>query len=152
VQGAVQVMRKLPAAVSIFILPPSPEVLERRLRNRSEAEHMTNEEVIARRLREAQSELGRIGEYKYALVNDQLDVAVRELAAIVRSERGEGDGEELPDERGLGEAAEGAAEFRALGGLGVVVDGIPWVWRILWECSATWGRVQGISTKAISTE
>jgi guanylate kinase len=94
VQGAVQVMRKLPAAVSIFILPPSPEVLERRLRNRSEAEHMTNEEVIARRLREAQSELGRIGEYKYALVNDQLDVAVRELAAIVRSERGEGDGDE----------------------------------------------------------
>jgi guanylate kinase len=93
VQGAVQVMRKLPEAVSIFILPPSPEVLERRLRNRSEAEHMTNEDVIARRLKEAHSELDRIGEYKYALVNDQLDVAVRELAAIVRSERGDRDGD-----------------------------------------------------------
>ena len=41
VQGAMQVMEKLPEAVSIFILPPSPQVLERRLRNRSEAEHMT---------------------------------------------------------------------------------------------------------------
>ena len=41
VQGAMQVMQKLPEAVSIFILPPSPEVLERRLRNRSEAENMT---------------------------------------------------------------------------------------------------------------
>ena len=40
VQGAVQVMKKLPEAVSIFILPPSPEVLEMRLRNRSEAESM----------------------------------------------------------------------------------------------------------------
>ena len=46
VQGAVQVMKKLPEAVSIFILPPSPEVLEMRLRNRSEAEHMTSEAVI----------------------------------------------------------------------------------------------------------
>ena len=61
VQGALQVMRKLPAAVSIFILPPSPQVLERRLRNRSEAEHMTSEDVIARRLLEARKELDRVG-------------------------------------------------------------------------------------------
>src|SRR5271170_6135390 len=53
VQGAVQVMQKLPEAVSIFIMPPSPEILEMRLRNRSEAEHMTSEEVIARRLQQA---------------------------------------------------------------------------------------------------
>jgi guanylate kinase len=53
---------------------------------------MTNEEVIERRLREAKSELDRIWEYRYALVNDHLDVAVQELAAIVRSERGERDG------------------------------------------------------------
>ena len=50
VQGAVQVMRKLPAAVSIFILPPSPGVLEMRLRNRSEAENVTSETVIKGRL------------------------------------------------------------------------------------------------------
>ncbi len=89
VQGALQVMQKLPAAVSIFILPPSPEILERRLRGRSVAEHVTSEEVIARRLQEAQTELGRIGDYKYALVNDQLDEAVDELKAIVLTERGE---------------------------------------------------------------
>ena len=53
VQGALQVMKKLPEAVSIFILPPSPEVLEMRLRNRSEAEHMTSETVIERRLSQA---------------------------------------------------------------------------------------------------
>ena len=89
VQGAVQVMKKLPAAVSIFILPPSPEELERRLRHRSVAEHMTNEDVIARRLKEAQIELNRIGEYRYALVNDQLDAAVDELRAIVLTARGD---------------------------------------------------------------
>jgi guanylate kinase len=81
-------MRKLPAAVSIFILPPSPEILERRLRNRSEAEHMTSEEVIGRRLSEARKELERIREYKYALVNDVLDLAVQEMRAIVLAERG----------------------------------------------------------------
>ena len=92
VQGAVQVMEKLPEAVSIFILPPSPEVLEMRLRNRSEAEHMTSESVIGVRLREAQKELGRVREYRYALVNDVLDQAVSELKAIVLTERGAGDG------------------------------------------------------------
>ena len=57
VQGAVQVMKKLPKAVSIFILPPSPQVLEMRLRNRSEAEHVTSEAVIQSRLAEARNEL-----------------------------------------------------------------------------------------------
>ncbi len=87
VQGAVQVMRKMPESVSIFIMPPSPEVLERRLRNRSEAEHMTSEDVIERRLREAQKELDRLGEYRYAIVNDVLDEAVNEMKAIVLTER-----------------------------------------------------------------
>jgi guanylate kinase len=83
VQGGMQVMQKLPSAVSIFILPPSPEVLEKRLRNRSAAEHVTNEEVIERRLQEAREELKRLDAYKYALVNDVLDDAVAELRAIV---------------------------------------------------------------------
>ncbi len=87
VQGAVQVMDKLPAAVSIFILPPTPEELERRLRHRSVAEHVGDEEVIARRLREARKELDRIGEYQYALVNDRLDEAVDELRALVLTAR-----------------------------------------------------------------
>ncbi|RXH56995.1 guanylate kinase [Granulicella sibirica] len=87
VQGAMQVMKKLPEAVSIFIMPPSPEVLEMRLRNRSEAEHMTVESVIERRLREAREELKRIRQYRYALVNDVLDQAVTEMKAIVLFER-----------------------------------------------------------------
>jgi guanylate kinase len=88
VQGAVQVMKKLPEAVSIFILPPSPQVLEMRLRNRSEAEHVTSETVIQSRLAEARHELKQMQDYKYALVNDVLDQAVTELRAIVLCERG----------------------------------------------------------------
>ena len=58
-------------------------MLEKRLRNRSAAEHVTSEEVIARRLQEAREELKRLDAYKYALVNDVLDDAVAELRAIV---------------------------------------------------------------------
>jgi guanylate kinase len=92
VQGAAQVMDKLPEAVSIFVVPPSPEVLERRLRNRSEADHGTSEEEIERRLQQARSELKRVWDYKYALVNDALDQAVAEMRAIVLYERGVRDG------------------------------------------------------------
>jgi guanylate kinase len=92
VQGAMQVMKKLPEAVSIFIMPPSPKVLEMRLRNRSEAENMTVEAVIAKRLAEAEHELKKIKKYKYALVNDVLDQAVGEMRAIVLTERGARDG------------------------------------------------------------
>jgi guanylate kinase len=89
VQGALQVMKKMPEAVSIFILPPSPQVLEMRLRNRSQAEGVTQESVIERRLSQARNELLQINEYKYALVNDQLDLAASEMRAIVLVERGE---------------------------------------------------------------
>lgn len=89
VQGALQVMEKMPQAVSIFILPPSPQVLEVRLRNRSQAEGMTQESVIERRLSQARNELCRIEDYRYALVNDVLDQAATEMRAIVLSERGE---------------------------------------------------------------
>jgi guanylate kinase len=92
VQGAVQVMRKLPAAVSIFILPPSPQILEMRLRNRSEAENVTSEEVIHRRLSQAEEEVRQIKDYTYALVNDVLDQAVSEMRAIVLTARGVQDG------------------------------------------------------------
>jgi guanylate kinase len=97
VQGAMQVMKKLPEAVSIFILPPSPQVLEMRLRARSEAEHVASkkvvpEAVIQSRLAEARNELKQMWDYKYALVNDVLDQAVAEMRAIVLCERGERDG------------------------------------------------------------
>jgi len=92
VQGAMQVMKRLPEAVPIFILPPSPEVLEMRLRNRSEAEHMDDAVVIERRLQQAREEVKRVWEYKYALVNDVLDQATAEMRAIVLYERGVRDG------------------------------------------------------------
>ena len=91
VQGAVQIMHKRADAVSIFIMPPSPQVLEMRLRNRSVAEH-TAEDVIETRLQEARKELSRLREYRYAIVNDVLDLAVSELAAIVLTERADPDG------------------------------------------------------------
>jgi guanylate kinase len=89
VQGALQVMERMPEAVSIFILPPSPEVLERRLRNRSQAEGLANESIIETRLSEARTELLRIDDYRYALVNDVLDQAASEMRAIVLTSRGE---------------------------------------------------------------
>ena len=89
VQGALQVMKKVPEAVSIFILPPSPQVLEMRLRNRSQAEGVTDEAVIDERLSQARKELRHLGDYKYALINDQLDQAASEMRAIVLHERGE---------------------------------------------------------------
>jgi guanylate kinase len=87
VQGAAEVRRKVPDAVSIFILPPNPEVLATRLRNRSRAEGSTDPEVVERRLRKARAEIENYREYGYILVNDVLDRALEELEAIVRSER-----------------------------------------------------------------
>jgi guanylate kinase len=92
VQGALQIMKKRSEAVSIFIMPPSPKILEMRLRNRSVAENVASEMVIQKRLAEARNELKQIWDYKYALVNDLLDQAVSEMRAIVLWERGVRDG------------------------------------------------------------
>jgi guanylate kinase len=87
VQGATQVRNKMPDAVSIFLMPPSPEVLAYRLRNRSRAEGAVQEEIIRRRLARARAEIENYREYGYILVNDILDRAVGEMAAIVAAER-----------------------------------------------------------------
>lgn len=89
VQGAMQVMEKARDAVSIFIMPPSPQTLETRLRNRSAAEHMTDETVIERRLAQARGELKSLDKYQYAIVNDDLDTAATEMRAIVLTKRNE---------------------------------------------------------------
>lgn len=83
VQGARQLMERIPNAVSIFILPPSREILERRLRARSE----DSEEMIDRRLREAAEEIKAYDRYHYVLVNDHLDHSTATLSGIVRAER-----------------------------------------------------------------
>ena len=120
VQGAKQVMRRMPDAVSIFILPPSPEVLEKRLRNRSAAEHMTSEQVIETRLQEAREELKRLGAYQYALINDVLDDAVAEMRAIVLWAR---HGMQQPDAEALRDMAVNCETRAASGRLRSVLAG-----------------------------
>ena len=83
VQGAQQLKEKIPDAVSIFILAPSREILEQRLRARSE----DSELVIARRLREAAEEIRNYRRYDYVLVNREVDESVSRLQAIVDAER-----------------------------------------------------------------
>jgi guanylate kinase len=87
VKGAAQVRRRVSDAVSIFVMPPSPDILATRLRNRSRAEGSVQEDVIARRLAEARQEIENYREYSYILVNDILARAEEELLAIVISER-----------------------------------------------------------------
>jgi guanylate kinase len=83
VQGARQLKKKIPEAVTIFILAPSRDILEQRLRSRSE----DSEEVIQRRLREAAEEIGNYSQYDYVLVNHQVDESVDMLASIIKAER-----------------------------------------------------------------
>jgi guanylate kinase len=84
VQGARQVRaRSADRTIGIFVLPPSFDVLEHRLRGRSK----DPEEAIRRRLATAREEIGAVGEYDYVVVNDALDACVDRLRAIVLAER-----------------------------------------------------------------
>jgi guanylate kinase len=83
VQGARQLKEKLPAGVSIFILPPSREILEKRLRARGE----DAEPVIERRLRDAAEEIRNYSQYDYVLVNREVAASVEMLGYIVRATR-----------------------------------------------------------------
>ena len=82
-QGAHQIRKLMPAAKSLFILPPSKEELERRLNTRGQ----DSEAVIARRMEEARSEISHYNEYNYVIVNDDFDVALIDFKAIIRAER-----------------------------------------------------------------
>jgi len=95
VQGAAQVRANMAEAVSIFVLPPNPKVLRTRLRNRSRAEGIVNEEELYRRLREASKEIENYRNYSYILVNDILDRTVAQLEAIVLAERFYRNGESI---------------------------------------------------------
>jgi len=83
VQGAAQIKKKIPDAVSIFILPPGREVLGWRLRNRG----LDSEEVILRRLDTARREIENYSKYDYILVNERLEQSTDELKAVVLAER-----------------------------------------------------------------
>lgn len=83
VQGAAQIEKKIPEAVSIFVLPPNRKTLEDRLRTRGQ----DAEDVVQRRLMAASREIENYDKYDYILVNDRLEDSVEALKAIVLAER-----------------------------------------------------------------
>lgn len=82
-QGAKQVRLQYPDAIGIFILPPSTQTLEHRLRDRG----TDSEEVITRRMSKAVSEMSHYDEYDYIIVNDDFETALSEMSAIFKAMR-----------------------------------------------------------------
>jgi guanylate kinase len=82
-QGAAQVRRLFPAAIGVFILPPSLPALQQRLQGRGQ----DSAETIARRMEAAREDISHVGEFDYAIINDEFDVAVDDLRAVFRAER-----------------------------------------------------------------
>lgn len=82
-QGAQQVRQIMPNAMSVFILPPSKEALRSRLTNRGQ----DAEDIIERRMSEAESESSHYGEYDYLVINDDFDTALADLISIFRAQR-----------------------------------------------------------------
>jgi len=82
-QGAQQVRRVFPEAVSLFILPPSMAELERRLRTRGK----DSDDVIRRRLINAREEMAHVAEFDYVIINNEFETATQDLAAVIRAAR-----------------------------------------------------------------
>lgn len=82
-QGARQVREKMPDCVSVFILPPSIDALQQRMRNRGQ----DTEAVIAKRLSAAREEMSHVGEFDFVIVNEHFDAAAAELRAIFVAQR-----------------------------------------------------------------
>lgn len=83
VEGAGNIRRIYPNAISIFIMPPSLSELSRRLKNRG----TETEDDISRRLKIAESEMDRAKEYNYIVINDELSVCVNDVLSIIKAER-----------------------------------------------------------------
>jgi guanylate kinase len=83
VQGAEQIVSQMPEAVTVFVLPPSREILESRLRMRN----LNDPEDLERRLKNAAPEVLSYASFKYIIVNDDLERAIRDLVAIITAER-----------------------------------------------------------------
>ncbi|NJD26027.1 MAG: guanylate kinase [Betaproteobacteria bacterium] len=82
-QGAQQVRAQFPAAIGVFVLPPSLEELARRLQGRG----TDSAEIIARRLAVATAEMRHAGEFDYVIINDRLEQALADLCAVARAAR-----------------------------------------------------------------
>ena len=83
IQGALQIKKKLPQALFIFLLPPSMRELKRRLTDR----HTESEEKILERFETAYKEINEISKYNYVIINDKVEEAAQKLDAIVKAER-----------------------------------------------------------------
>lgn len=82
-QGARQVRQKVPDAVSVFILPPSRQALDERMRKRGQ----DSEDVMAQRLAAAREEMLHFEEFDYVIINETFDIAVAEMCAIFTASR-----------------------------------------------------------------
>ncbi len=83
VQGGLQIQKKIPEALMVFLLPPSMEELEKRLRGRG----VDDPREIEQRLQEARHEIGFYGRYEYIIVNDEFEDSVNELKSIIQAAR-----------------------------------------------------------------
>jgi guanylate kinase len=82
-QGAAQIRSLKPDSVAVFVLPPSIEALEKRLRGRAQ----DSAEVIARRVAAARGEISHVDEFDYVIINDEFNRAAQDLISIIRAER-----------------------------------------------------------------
>ncbi|WP_036301646.1 guanylate kinase [Methylotenera sp. L2L1] len=82
-QGAAQVRRLFPDAISIFVLPPSIETLEQRLNSRGQ----DSQETISKRVAAARAEMRHVSEFDYVTINNYFDVALQDIRAIIRAQR-----------------------------------------------------------------
>lgn len=82
-QGAAQVRRLMPEAIGVFILPPSRETLLERLKGRGQ----DAADVIERRMKAAREDISHVGEFDYAIINDDFDTALHDLLAVIRAQR-----------------------------------------------------------------
>ncbi|MFQ7303041.1 MAG: guanylate kinase, partial [Beduini sp.] len=80
VQGALQVMKKCPEALTIFLVPPSMDELEKRIRGRRTEE----EDIVRQRLDKAKREIATQNEYKYVVCNDDVEEAKNKIAKIIK--------------------------------------------------------------------
>ncbi|OFZ97080.1 MAG: guanylate kinase [Betaproteobacteria bacterium RBG_19FT_COMBO_58_11] len=82
-QGAAQVRKLMPQAISIFVLPPSPVALRERLTGRGQ----DSEQIIAGRLAAAREDMSHVSEFDYVIINDDFTAAAADLQAVVRASR-----------------------------------------------------------------
>lgn len=82
-QGAAQVRKLMPQAISIFVLPPSPAALRERLTGRGQ----DSEEIIAGRLAAAREDMSHVSEFDYVIINDDFATAAADLQAVVKASR-----------------------------------------------------------------